>query len=133
VDKSAFARLHHQVIATVLNPLIRAGHVARCGIFELEVLFSARSAQDIELTRNDLSQALPLAETTQHDFERAAAVMQLLAENGLHRSVPVPDLVLAAVAERHGLTILHYDADFDHIAEMTGQTAHWVLPRGSVP
>jgi hypothetical protein len=133
VDKSAFARLHHGPVAAVLQPLIRAGHVARCGILELEILFSARNAEDIELTRCDLSDALPLAETTQTDFDRAAEVMQLLSRNGLHRSVPVPDLVLAAVAERHGLTILHYDADFDHIAKMTGQSAEWVLPRGSVP
>lgn len=132
-DKSAFARQHHSAVAAVLGPLVRAGQVARCGILELEILFSARDAKDIELTQCDLSQALPPAETTQQDFERAADVMQLLARNGLHRSVPLPDLLLAAVAERHGLTILHYDADFDHVAKMTGQTAEWVVPRGSVP
>ena len=133
MDKSAFARLHQQVVAAALSPAIREGLVARCGILELEVLFSARNAQDIDLTRCDLAQALPLAETAQADFERAAAVMQLLAEAGLHRGVPVPDLIIAAVAERHGLTVLHYDADFDHVARVTGQAMQWVVPRGSVP
>jgi predicted nucleic acid-binding protein len=40
--------------------------------------------------------------------------------------------VLAAVAERHGLTVLHYDADFDHVALVTGQGVQWIVPRGSV-
>jgi predicted nucleic acid-binding protein len=44
----------------------------------------------------------------------------------------MPDLLVAAVAERHALTLLHYDADFDTIAEITGQDARWVVPRGSV-
>jgi predicted nucleic acid-binding protein len=59
--------------------------------------------------------------------------MELLSRRGLHRSVPIPDLVLGAVAERHGLTLLHYDQDFDSIAEVTGQPAHWIVPRGTVP
>ena len=133
MDKSAFARLHHDSVAAVLNPVIRAGQVARCGILELEVLFSARNAEDIDPTRCDLAQALPLAETAQVDFERAADIMELLAKKGLHRGVPVADLILAAVAERHGLAILHYDADFDHVARATGQATKWVVPRGSVP
>jgi predicted nucleic acid-binding protein len=133
VDKSAFARMHHGAVAAALQPLIRSGQVARCGIFELEVLFSARNAKDIELTECDLAQALPLADTAQTDFQRAARIMRLLAHKGLHRGVPVPDLITAAVAERHGLTILHYDADFDHIADVTTLKTEWVVPRGSVP
>ncbi len=125
--------MHHRTVASVLHPLIRAGYVARCGILELEVLFSARDAKDIEHARQDLSQALTLAETTQLDSDRAAEVMRLLAIHGLHRSVPVPDLILAAVAERHGLTVLHYDEDFDHVTTVTGQGTQWVVPRGSVP
>jgi predicted nucleic acid-binding protein len=133
VDKSAFTRLHHDAVATVLHPLIRTGRLARCGILELEVLFRARNARDIELTQGDISLALPLAETSQEDFVRASQVMQLLAKQGLHRSVHVLDLLFAAVAERHGLTILHYDVAFDHVAQVTGQQAEWVVPRGSVP
>jgi len=120
-------------VGAVLAPLIRAGEVARCGIFELEILFSARDAEDMELTRCDLEQALPLADTNQVDFDRASSVMELLSRNGLHRGVPLPDLILAAVAERHGLTVLHYDADFDRVAAVTGQSTRWVVPMGSVP
>ena len=37
------------------------------------------------------------------------------------------------MAERHGVTLLHYRADYDLIAEVTGQPVEWVVPRGSVP
>jgi predicted nucleic acid-binding protein len=38
----------------------------------------------------------------------------------------------APCAESAGLTILHYDADYERIAELTGQTQQWIVPRGSV-
>lgn len=50
---------------------------------------------------------------------------------GFIAPVPMPDLLIAATAERHDVTVLHYDADFDLIAEVTGQLTRWVVPRGS--
>ena len=51
---------------------------------------------------------------------------------GQHRGMRVPDLVLAAIADIEGLTILHDDADFDLVAAVTGQPTEWVVPRGSI-
>jgi predicted nucleic acid-binding protein len=45
----------------------------------------------------------------------------LLADRGHHRVPSVPDLLVAAIAELAGLTVLHVDKDFDVIAEITGQ------------
>lgn len=64
---------------------------------------------------------------------RAAEVQGLPAAKGQHRRTSVADLLIAATAERHGVTVLHYDADYDGIAEITGQPAEWVVERGSVP
>jgi predicted nucleic acid-binding protein len=50
---------------------------------------------------------------------------------GHQRSVSLPDLVIAAVAERHGAALVHYDEDYERIAALTGQAARWVVPRGS--
>ena len=44
----------------------------------------------------------------------------------------MPDLLIAAVAEQHRVTVLHYDADYDRIAEITGQPMRWIVPRSSV-
>jgi predicted nucleic acid-binding protein len=45
----------------------------------------------------------------------------------------VADLLIAAVARRRGLTLLHYDRDFELIAAVTRQPQEWVVPAGSVP
>jgi len=63
---------------------------------------------------------------------RALEVQAMLAERSQHRAVPLPDLLVAACAERAGLSVLHYDADFERIAELTGQSMQWIVPRGSV-
>ena len=36
------------------------------------------------------------------------------------------------LAEVAGLTLLHYEADFDQVAEVTGQPTEWAVPRISV-
>jgi predicted nucleic acid-binding protein len=59
--------------------------------------------------------------------------MERLARRGHHRAAGLPDLLLAAIAERHSVRLLHYDADFDVVATATGQPMQWVVPRGSVP
>ena len=39
----------------------------------------------------------------------------------------------ARVRERvMDLTVLHYDQDFDLIAECTGQPTEWIVPRGEI-
>jgi len=44
----------------------------------------------------------------------------------------VIDLLTASVAEHHGAVILHYGADFERIAAVTGQPHTWIAPRGSI-
>ena len=63
---------------------------------------------------------------------RATQIQRALIDAGTHRGVSVADLLLAAVAEVERLTVLHYDADFDRIASVTGQATEWVAPGGSI-
>jgi predicted nucleic acid-binding protein len=49
---------------------------------------------------------------------------------GQHRR-PIPDLLVAATALEHDATVLHYDHDFDVIAEATGLSARWIIPAGT--
>ncbi len=55
----------------------------------------------------------------------------LLAERGEHRSVPIADLLIAAAAAAAGLVVLHYDRDYERIAEVTGQPVEWIVPAGT--
>jgi predicted nucleic acid-binding protein len=72
------------------------------------------------------------APVDQQCVDRALNVQAMLAEDSQHRGVTLPDLLVAACAERAELTVLHYDADFELIASVTDQPARWVVPRGSV-
>lgn len=130
-DKSALARMRDPVVAARIGPLLRDGLVATCPIVDLEILFSARSASDYERIRAE-RRALPNRPVTADVTDRALEVQHMLARRGRHR-VPLPDLLVAAVAEMNDLTVVHYDADFDRIAEVTGQPVSWVAPRGSIP
>jgi predicted nucleic acid-binding protein len=129
LDNSVHARLGNPAVARQFLDLQGEGKVARCGILHLEVLFSAREPHQIH---EQLVRALPLVPTHQADFDRAAEVMLLLADRGQHRAVGAADLVLAAVAERARLAVLHYDRDFELIAAVTGQPVAAVVPLGSV-
>jgi len=132
VDKSAYGRLHLPPVYDALEPLITRGLVAVCGTTALELLYSAQSFVDHAKIADALGAAFEWLPTEDVDFRRACQVSAELAETSKHRAVGVADLIIAAVAERHRVTVLHYDADYDLIAEVTGQPAEWVVPRGSV-
>jgi predicted nucleic acid-binding protein len=63
--------------------------------------------------------------------QRAVDVQGMLAQRSRHRSVSIPDLLIAATAERYRLTVLHYDGDFERVAELTDQPVEWIVPRGT--
>lgn len=131
-DKSALTRRETRPeVREVLEPLLVAGEIATCGIVDLELLYSATS----RATYRALSEALrgmPRVPIEEASVKRALEVQAMLAERSQHRAVPLPDLLIAACAERAGLAVLHYDADFDRIAKLTGQAPHWIVPRGSI-
>ena len=130
-DKSALARQGKPAVREILEPLLLAGEIATCGIIDLEILFSARDRATYRATSAAL-RGMPRVSTTEACVQRALEVQAMLAERSQHRAVPLPDLLVAACAEHAGLAILHYDADFDRITELTGQRTQWVVPRGSV-
>ena len=131
IDKSALARMPLESVAARLEPILTKGLAASCAIIDLEILYSARNAQEHQKTRLRRSLAyhkVPMSETI---FQRALDVQGMLAKSGQHR-LPIQDLLIAATAEVSGLILLHYDADFDRISAITGQVCEWVVPRGSV-
>jgi predicted nucleic acid-binding protein len=131
VDKSALARMPVAPVRARLAPIVESGQAATCAIIDLEVLFSARNAEEHRIIRQRRELAYAYVPLTDEVFRRAISVQGTLALTGRHR-IPVADLVIAAAAEAAGLTVLHYDADFDRIGEVTGQPMEWVVARGTV-
>lgn len=96
---------------------IASGAVATCLPFLLEAGYSARSAADHAQLLTRLG-ALPRVEVDEHVTELAVEAQAALARMGHHR-VPPSDLVIAACAHASGRGVLHYDHDFDRVAEHT--------------
>lgn len=129
-DNSVWARLRHPAVRTALGPLVDRGLVGTCAVIDLEILYSARNGTEHEhfRTQRTAFEYFPMTDEVAH---RAIEVQGLLAKRAEHRSVSIPDLLIAATAERHALTVLHYGGDYEQIAAITGQPAEWIVPRGT--
>jgi predicted nucleic acid-binding protein len=130
VDTSVLTRLKRPEVRGAIEPGLEAGELARAGISDLEIGYSARNAAEWDHLMEAL-EAFELVETTADHLRRARQVQRLLAARR-QRGRKVPDLLIATAAEARGLVVLHYDADFDRIAAVTRQTCQWVVPAGSI-
>ena len=133
VDKSALARIHVKAVESVLQPLLKRRRLVTCAVVDLEVFYSARSPAEYEELVRHRRQSYFNLPMTQEIAERAMEVQARLVKRSQHRGCGTQDLLIAACAEAHGVPLLHYDKHFDLIASVTGQTTHWVVPRGEVP
>jgi predicted nucleic acid-binding protein len=132
-DTSALARLHQPAVRAVLGPLIEAGLVATCGVIEFEVGWATRTAAEFDQVRADREEGYEWLATHDEDWHRALEVQAVMWRSGRVRAAGFPGLLIGAVAEREQVTLLHYDSDYDLIAEITRQPTEWVVPRGTVP
>jgi predicted nucleic acid-binding protein len=98
---------------------------------DLELGYTARNHQE-HVEVGDVRKKLIQLPAVDDIAVRARQVQGLMAARGHHRAAGVMDLLTASAAEHYGATVLHYDADFDHIADVTGQPVAWVVPKGSV-
>jgi predicted nucleic acid-binding protein len=131
-DKSALARVAEPAVGHRVGPLLLAGELASCSIVDLEMLYSAKDPRAFESIQALRRASYERVLIEQADFDRAVDVMEALSRKSQHRGVAIPDLLIAAVAERAGLVVLHYDSDFDRIALVTEQRMEWVVPRGTI-
>lgn len=132
-DTSVWARRRHRSVAPWWGQQLLAGEIGTCETVVLELLHSARTGEEMRGLRRDLS-GLPTHTMRERAWGRALDVYQILADQSPqhHRSVKLPDLIIAACAEEAGWTLVHYDQDYDSIAAVTGQACRWVAPRGSL-
>ena len=131
-DTSVWARIGKPAMAWFASA-VEDGRIAVCDQVTMEVLFSARDATDFQATEGALL-ACPWLSVESRDWDEARRVFRALADQGPlhHRQVRIPDLLIAAVAARNDVTLVHYDADYDVIASVTGQRTRWAAPRGSL-
>ena len=131
IDKSALARLSQSSELEFWSNRVERGLVHISNVTRLEIGYSAQSgdAARRQFAESPLA-AMPVEYQTPKIEDRALEIQILLADRGLHRGPSIPDLLIAATAELAGLSVLHFDKDFDTIAMVTGLSATWLsVPR----
>jgi predicted nucleic acid-binding protein len=121
----------HSVVRQRFETLLAGGRLAACQMVALEYLDNAPDPRGYEILWRALH-GHRWIDVTRDAMSRALEVHRALARTSQHRHFRLPDLIIAATAELHGATVLHYDADYDRIAAVTGQPMEWVAPRGSL-
>jgi predicted nucleic acid-binding protein len=111
--------------------LLLEGRLAACQMTALEYLNNAPDPRAYELLWGAVHGQRWIDVSTEA-MDRALEVHREFGRKSQHRNFALPDLIIAATAELAGLTVLHYDEDYDRIAKVTGQPTEWVVPRGSL-
>ncbi len=132
LDASAFWRLRspqldpnrrRQVAESVASGIVAAS---------TPLLLETRAGRDLPPVDPG---ALPLLWITERAERRAPDLQHQLRAAHQHLGVPPLDYLIAAIAEDHGASILHYDADFERLAANTDLAAavEALAPLGSLP
>jgi predicted nucleic acid-binding protein len=136
LDNSAWSRLLGGVVsgarAEAIAAWMEAGELAVCLPFLLEAGYSARSAADRKALTARFAELPRVA--IDGEIERDALQAQReLAEIGHHR-LPPADVLIAACAHRAEAGVLHYDGDYDLLAEHTSLVfeSEWLAAPGTL-
>jgi predicted nucleic acid-binding protein len=121
----------HPVVRNRFAQLLTEGRLAACQMTALEYLNNAPDPAGYEVLWGALM-AHRWVDVTATAMDRALEVHRELGSASQHRHFRLPDLIIAATAELAGMTVLHYDADYDRIAKITGQAVEWVATKGSL-
>ena len=132
VDTSVVVLRGRQIeVKQRFDALLIEGRLTFCQMALLECLNNAPDPRSYERMWADLHEQR-WADVTSEVMDRALDVHRALAAKSQHRGFKLPDLIIAATAELAGLTVLHYEEDYERIAKITGQPVEWVVPKGSL-
>ncbi|UGQ13343.1 PIN domain-containing protein [Yinghuangia sp. ASG 101] len=110
---------------------IDAEAIASCYPQRAEFLFSARDGGEYDEIAEMFADLYPDVSVPKNAGRWIAAVQHRLARGGAHRSASAVDLIIAATAAHHGLTVLHDDADYRtvarHAPDLTEHNVHDVI------
>ncbi|MDR2566104.1 MAG: PIN domain-containing protein [Bifidobacteriaceae bacterium] len=132
IDTSALVRTwRHPSVAETVGRLARERICAISPTTMLEIGYTAQSAEQWNRLRDAVS-GLPVLEVTPEVVIRARSIQGALWNTGHVRAAGAADVLTAAIAIDAEAGVLHYDADFECIAAVSGLEQLWVAPRGSI-
>ncbi|MBA3422713.1 MAG: PIN domain-containing protein [Thermoleophilaceae bacterium] len=131
-DTSAWGRASLPPVAADWSEAIRRGEIVTSPVVELEVLFAARDAPDIELREEVFAPLRRLALSASVAHAALAAMRELAGRSAGYHRIPLPDYLIAASAQEFGIDVLHYDHHYDRLAEVMRFESRWIAPPGSL-
>ncbi len=98
----------------------------------LELLYSARDAQELGVVEAEQSLLRDVPVTTSAQRAAIGALRDLASEGpGQHR-VPLADALIAAAAQDAGVDVLHYDHHYDRLAQVLNFGSVWIAFPGAL-
>ncbi|MEU6232299.1 PIN domain-containing protein [Kitasatospora sp. NPDC047058] len=117
LDTSALVRLlRDPKLQSAWYDAIDAGSIASCYPQRAEFLYSARDGREYDEISEMFAELYPDVSPPKSAGRWIDTVQRRMALAGQHRSASAVDLMIAATAAHHGLTVLHDDADYRTVA-----------------
>lgn len=129
LDTSALFRLlRDPKLQAAWYDAIDAGSIASCYPQRAEFCYSARDGREYDEISEMFADLYPDVAVPKGAARWIDSVQRRMAVAGQHRSASAVDLIIAATAAHHGLTVLHDDADYRTVARYATDFAeHSVL------
>ena len=133
VDTSAWSRAHHAPVRQHWRHALLADRLRISPLVRFEILLTARDGRAFDELAEMLS-AWRAAPLTASVIRAAQDGMRRLAQRsaGAQR-LPIVDYLVAAAAQEINGAVLHYDSDYDTLAEILEFESIWLAPTGSLP
>jgi predicted nucleic acid-binding protein len=134
LDNSAWARLLDGRITgaarKTFETALAAGELWTCPPTLLEMRYSAQDETHFSVLTQELDALLHAPLSAEAGAAAVTAQAELAAKPGISHRVKPVDLLIAAIAATEELGVLHYDRDYDIIAEHTSLAFAntWIAP-----
>lgn len=126
IDTSALVRFYRGQAGTEWDQTVSAGLVGICEPVRQEYLRAVGGRPAFYEAGDLLRETFPCYVIPESAWNETGELQRELADKGWHQCASPVDLLMAATARHHKLTVLHADADFDTISRLTGQPVRWI-------
>ncbi len=132
IDTSAWARSDRIEVEDEWQRALFEDRLRLSPLIRLEILYSARSPGSFDLLDKFLAAIRPVPVSPAIVAAARGAMWQLSRRSAGSHRIPVVDYVVAATAQEIGADVLHYDADYDRLAEVLAFESRWLAAAGAL-
>lgn len=133
IDTSAFSRAGHPAVREPWLEALRGDRLRLAPPARMEILVTARDGSTFDALTTRLSAVRP-APLTSTVLRAAEDAMRTLAYRSAgSQRLPLIDYLIAAAAQEIGAAVIHYDRDYDTLAEIMEFESVWIAPAGTLP